>query len=699
MSLLTFFINKQMLPIFLHDIIKIRNFHVKKSEFELESHIIKEDELKNLYEQLDVVQNYINEIISQTEIHTEKIQPPKNNERVILNFSTISELINDLAAKTENVYFRLKRISDGLDESQENLEKMAKLAHFLNLISKFGGQQYCQKDFKQLTFKLLLTSEKHYHELERSINHLNSPILVHGEKIAPNIIGFFTFYEKENEKEMSDFFLSYNCQKIEIPEEYLGSPGIRMDLLKEDHESLISRKNNFSKVLEKTVKELPQVLMGFYEILENSLVILGIVKEIQQTPSRNIIKVKGYVPTNIEKKLITALKSQFKNNIRIESLVIERSDPYEEKEKDGEEEKEEKFFNKEESTAPTLLKLGSIVKPFSGLVKLYGTTNYSEIDPSIFLVITFPIIFGLMFGDIGHGLVLIIAGIIGWLKNRKKGPKSSSFLLVILYCGFGSILGGLMYGECFGKQYLFSVPEWELYPILAHPMEDIVQVLKLSIIVGVSIITLGYIIKIFNLILNHRKFLAFSEPFLKILLLIGGTYLILTYTFDINAWIAPPSPILLVVIPSFILILIKPVGKILHISYLKDASVGGLIGESALDFSETMLQIISNVASFVRILALEMAHIGLMIVVSEIVNMLGIPGVNQIVEIFGNAFVIVLEVILVMIHCLRLHFYEFFSKFYIADGIEFKPISINDEFSLLDFNDLPNIENSLEFNV
>jgi len=257
-----------------------------------------------------------------------------------------------------------------------------------------------------------------------------------------------------------------------------------------------------------------------------------------------------------------------------------------------------------------------------------------------------------------------------------------------------------MYGEFFGGHLIFLGHHFVLF---YNPIENIVMIIKMSVVIGVGMLTLGYIIRALNLIINHRIFLALTEPLIKIWILIGGTILMLEHPFDITAWFSPPEPILLVIIPSLVFIIIKPIGKLFRISYLKKISVGGLIGESVMDFMETMLQIISNVASFVRILALEMAHIGLMIVISEIMGIVNAEGVFgtyvvlPLIQIAGNAFVIVLELILVIIHGMRLHFYEFFSKFYMADGIVFKPITISEQFSEIHFKELPNIESCFEF--
>ena len=75
------------------------------------------------------------------------------------------------------------------------------------------------------------------------------------------------------------------------------------------------------------------------------------------------------------------------------------------------------------------------IRPFESITKLYGTPDYSEVDPTPILALTFPILFGLMFGDIGHGIVLILAGLLGGLVFSKRRGNIKNFSWIIFFCG------------------------------------------------------------------------------------------------------------------------------------------------------------------------------------------------------------------------------------------------------------------------
>ena len=711
MTELTIFLNRHLIPVFLSDIVKIKNFHIEKIKDEYEdsddddsildtydvSSIISAEKLAKFMEKTELIQHYINELIKKGDINPNKIKSPNKDERINFEFIDYNNFIDALIKEVEELYYNIDDYSEKLKSIETELENLAIIISLINIISKFGGSNYKKEDFKRLHFELYTASKEHFNAFKDAAEHLKSPIVLYGEEIGPDIFGFFIFHEKVYEKKYENLFATYNCRELNIPKEFFDENGISITKIQSKHDELVKTRNFAEKSYKDQIKILPQKLLAYFETLENTITVVNIIKEFHNTTSHNIVRIQGFIPTSIKDDLINALQTQFDTNIRIDSKEIERKNPYEVKTKL---QKEEEILKGEVKEPPTLLKLSLIAKPFHGLVKLYGRTNYSEIDPSIFLTISFPIIFGLMFGDVGHGVILSIIGLYAAIKFSKESKPKMYSSIMILLCGFGAIFGGLAYGENFGGHLLIG---GEYFVLFASPLESITSVLKLSVIVGVTLISLGWMIKFVNLWINNRKFLGFADPLVKIIMIIGGTKLLLTYSFNIAAWLAPPEPILMVVIPSLFLIIMKPIGKLCGISYLQHESYVSLIGESGMDFAETMLQIISNVASFVRILALEMAHIGLMIVILEINAMVGdsILGtfiLHPMILIFGNAFVIGLELILVMIHALRLHFYEFFSKFYVADGYEFDPVDISEDFSVFSFKDLPNTENCLNFN-
>ncbi|HMF32704.1 MAG TPA: V-type ATPase 116kDa subunit family protein, partial [Candidatus Lokiarchaeia archaeon] len=220
------------------------------------------------------------------------------------------------------------------------------------------------------------------------------------------------------------------------------------------------------------------------------------------------------------------------------------------------------------------------------------------------------------------------------------------------------------------------------------------------ILIGVVHICLGWAIQAMNYALSRRKYFALADSFVKIALLSLGTVLIFVYGFNLTGWFSGAfPPILLVIIPSAALLFMRVLGKVFRLDYLKEVSVTSILSESSMQTMETFLSILSNVASYSRLLALMGAHLGLMLVVQVGANLIaaqvasaGILG--QILVTFclvlGNFMVIVLETLLAFIQNMRLHFYEFFSKFYKGSGVPFKPVALNHKYSEISFKSTEN---------
>ena len=435
----------------------------------------------------------------------------------------------------------------------------------------------------------------------------------------------------------------------------------------------------------------------------------------------NRLSFKFFLPSRKKEEVVQSLFTIFKDNITIESIDILKKKTIKESftskkgkiNKDKKEptlkeeyldQNETREMHKEEDlreSSPTIMKNFFLIRPFETITRLYGTPTYSEIDPTPVIAFTFPILFGLMFGDIGHGLILIIAGLIGGLVFRKRGGDTANFSWIIFFCGWAAFFTGFLYGEFLGHDEIeiFGTVLWNfkdnpiVLPIIGslnNPLENIMNVFTFAIYIGVFHINLGWFIQFLNYWKQKRKYLGFSDSLMKILLLTGGTILIFGFGFDIYGWLSPPYPILLTIIPGVLLLLLKPFGKIFKISYLQEESFGGLLGEGSIEAFDTVLSVMSNVASYIRLLALALAHIALLYSINAMSTLIegdnfGIEIVNLIGQIFGNIIVILIEGILVFINALRLHFYEFFFKFYQGSGTDYFPFYLDNNYSMLKF--------------
>lgn len=594
------------------------------------------------------------------------------------------ELINRTSEEINYFIFRANELERYISKAVIELENKETMRKCYNFLEKFNFNRLVLAKFKRLKFEVLTTLAKNSDNLENLLNFTEFPNYHQKAPISDERIVFFVIYPSDEEEEFNERMTFLHAEKIQLSMRYVMYDKVNFERLDREINYIKKLISNYRKELTGLKRDNLLRFAALSEIVQSVDYYNWAERQFEDISlSRGMLNF--FIPKGDIEEIRTKLKKKFGNNLTLDIKEIPRTNK-KRKQNARDEPGEREISEQEIEETPTLMNHNPLIKPFEVITRLYGIPSYSEIDPTPFIAISFPLIFGLMFGDIGHGICLIISGIIGSILFRKKeGVRDLCW--VIFYCGWGAIVGGLLYGEFFGMHEFLGI---HLTPLLENPLEDIMSILKFAILIGVIHVVLGWVIQFFNYWKKGRKYLAFSDSFIKILLLLGGTYLILGIGFSIDAWLAPPFPILVVVIPGITLIVLKPVGKLFKLSYLEEESIGGLIGEGSIETFETFLSILSNISSYIRVLALALAHIALMVAIQAMISLIEIEGiVGQVLIItgfvFGNLIVIVLEGLLVFLNTIRLHFYEFFSKFYQGSGIEFVPFKLKNKFSVIEF--------------
>ncbi len=357
---------------------------------------------------------------------------------------------------------------------------------------------------------------------------------------------------------------------------------------------------------------------------------------------------------------------------------------------------------------PSLLKNPKFVKPFESIIRMYSLPSYRDIDPTLITAIIFPLLFGLMFPDIGHGLLLLVMGLA--LFYGVKGLKGFGDMGVIIsLCGVWAIIGGILFGEFFGfSEYaahlLHSSMEMEvphlLHTILIHeplwfePIPNVTGMFVITLLIGAIHMGLGVVLGVTNK-LSDKDILGTIIGIVKIWTLLGALYFLLvllrssvadveigviTFVMNIIESINVMTGIVVfVALPIFLLFLLSFIKELKHESAHGKPSfidifiiaITGVI-EAVL---ENFFRFLANTISYGRILALALAHAALIEVfilltfISAQVNIV----LALVVFIAGTTVVVLLEAIMSAIHAVRLHYYEWFTKFYEGGGIEFSP--------------------------
>jgi V/A-type H+-transporting ATPase subunit I len=312
---------------------------------------------------------------------------------------------------------------------------------------------------------------------------------------------------------------------------------------------------------------------------------------------------------------------------------------------------------------PVKLNYNKFLKPFQLIVQTYGLPRYGAIDPTLFVAILFLLMFGAMFGDIGHGTVFIILGIL-LLWRGKAGIKQAGYLMS--FAGLSSCFFGFLYGSVFGIEF---------HPLWNNPMENVSVMFRACIILGIIVLTTGIVLNIINNKINGKKEAVIFDKagLLSGLIYWAGIGIAATYFTKTGG----------VLMKIFALLLCTGIFSIFF-KFLYDAIRHReeiLIGfiEGILHIFEIMMGYLANTISFIRIAAFALDHFCFFITIFAISDMLkkaGMMPFSWLVIILGNILVICLEGLVALIQSLRLNYYEFFSRFFLTGKEIYQPVKL-----------------------
>ncbi|MBN2040693.1 MAG: hypothetical protein JW864_11655 [Spirochaetes bacterium] len=336
-----------------------------------------------------------------------------------------------------------------------------------------------------------------------------------------------------------------------------------------------------------------------------------------------------------------------------------------------------KFINK----IPVILKNLRFFKPFELLVKNAGMPENTEIDPTPFAAITYVVMFGVMFGDSGQGLIIALTGFIFRLLAGKN--KVTNFFSdagsILIYCGLSAAFFGFLYGSIFSNEHLIPA-------LWFHPMENMMELFFAVIMMGAVFITLGILINMVNGFLSgHADESLFGTKGLMGLISYTG---IIVIFFRLIQFQKQPEMWMLLVFVA-VPVIVFSIRNLLAFFFLGadrifPEGVFEYIIETIVEIIEMFSGFLGNTISFIRAGAFALSHAGLSIAVYTLADIVSpdsfSPG-SITVLVIGNIFIILLEGLVCGIQSMRLEYYEFFGKFFKGNGIEFKPFSLYKQIS------------------
>ena len=314
------------------------------------------------------------------------------------------------------------------------------------------------------------------------------------------------------------------------------------------------------------------------------------------------------------------------------------------------------IFLSSEGEAPVLLDTPLALKPFEKLISNFSYPRYGEVNPVMPFAFSFLLLFGIMFGDVGHGFVIAF---VGWLV-KKRSTVYSDLGQIYFLSGISSIFFGFLYGSIFGVHDLIPC-------LLFSPIENIQDTIICSIGLGIAIITLSFFLHIVTAV--KRK-----EP--KLLFVGEGSILwLLVYWFTIGIFV---KSLVQQMDITYELIFLSLLLLVIFVQMLRKT---GQKTQSVIDLLREFMDTITNTISFLRVGAFALAHGALFMAVFSMAKMIseayGESFFYWMLIIVGNVVIIVLEGVIVTIQTLRLEYYEFFKRFFKGGGTPYQPYNLS----------------------
>lgn len=504
----------------------------------------------------------------------------------------------------------------------------------------------------------------------------------------PKITDEFELFTSNETDQMVALFVSK--QYVEDAGKLLGDCGFTEIKLPEGKglpaqfiEKWTDQQKELSEKLLQTTKDILEFRKRYAEFILASEEYLTIQVQKAEAPvlfgmTEHSFLIDCWIPADDIKKVKETLEEEMQG-----SLFVEEIEP------------------KHEDEPPTLLKNPRPVRRFEYLLELYSIPNYRDIDPSFILSLIFPLFFGLMIGDIGYGILLILFGVL-FMKMFKDSEGFTNIGWYIIIAGvFASIFGLFLFGDMFGLPFLpppgetgEAVYTWSTLlgihipiPSVIHKMESLgmTQLLVISIIAGFLHLSLGLLIGIF-VERKHNKKHAITKIGLLFVLTALTLLIFVMADWTIGQWLKPLKDSMVApLLWNYLIPLVKAgfsFGGLL-VPYV--SVVFGVLGIVMIIIVTggfglvEVLEVTSHLMSYTRLAAIcvakaamafafNMIGLGLILSGNIVIGLLGV-----ILLIFMQLMVFALGALSSGIQAVRLHYVEFFMKFYKGEGIRFNP--------------------------
>lgn len=592
----------------------------------------------------------------------------------------IEHMINDLRKTTPSIIDEPAKLLEDAQNTRLAIEEYKSLKDTLEVIRKMNLDLTGFGLMRYFFTNLFVINSSDYEEISRSLEGITiyKYDLESKDKTALLVIS-----DIEDSEKVFKILRSFNSNSFKIPEGFPQVPSEAYALAESKIKELTTKQTSISKELLKYKKKIRQDILAIHE---KALVAKDVLEMLRKPGgTKNFAVIQGYIPKRMETKFKDSTKQWM-------SIIEDVTDP------------------KHVEELPTLFENKKFVRTFEVITKSQGIPKKGEPDPTPMIALMWPIFYGLMFADMGHGLLLMGLGLL--FKVKGQGDLARWGMLIAI-SGASAAIAGVGTGEMFGYHIshmgpfeglleeggaLYSV-SWivGILSVAELTFDQVINILKVSLFIGIVHLVWAMVLRIRRLAAEGHKLVMFTEAIPNITLYggivvimmcaIGSQYDVMNMYSKVHTEAVPWVTIFLgdwaqvwivtriaviIVIASMVLMM---VGGILHAKKHPESG-----GDPASVLMEVLLgktvESLAHTISYARLGIMLLVHAALLMTVNNAFASLGgaESGGAMAMIIGGNLGIMMIEGLIVYIQSLRLHLYEFFTKWYVGGSQPFRQI-------------------------
>lgn len=592
----------------------------------------------------------------------------------------IQGFIADLEEKSAKLLEGPRKVLEERNKVKRELEEYTTLEALVSNAANLSFNLGVLGKLNNFFANLFIIDAKDEAEIRKSLDDL----AIYSSKLNENKTSLVIIGSADDAERVLKVLRSFGVNPLQLPPNMPQNPSQAYTLAKTKVKELEAKDDKMEKEVEKVKQSILTQLLSLQEAARVAKDVLEITRKPGGT--KNFAVIEGYIPQEMEGKFKN-LTSDYVSVIEDANITVNSHE--------GERGPE---------PLPSLLTNKKYMHNFQVITETQGLPRYGEVDPTPMIAFVWPIFYGLMFADFGHGLLLFGLGML--FRYRGNG-RLKVWGTLIAASGLAAAIGGLGTGEMFG----FHFEEIAFLAPLAHELpfvgllsvseltfDEVIKILKVSVAIGIIHLLLAFFLKLRANIKQGNKLLVYTHDIPAIiqylavvsliLAAIGSQYDIigmflsdnyydtpvpwLTYLF--GDWVSvglvakamPP-----VIIACIAITIMGGLKEQKHaIAHGKEPEGGGLVGIVVETFMVRTIEMLANTISYSRLGIMLLVHTALLVTVINSYE----HGGGLAILIGGNIGIMMIEGLIVYIQTIRLHLYEWFPKWYRSDGVQFKKL-------------------------